>query len=417
MLNQLALDAGKKRLSASTQFVQDGERIATCDNFLYALALLKTKVAERVLEARGLISRLLPFQNENGNYPTYIHEWPDCKDIFIGTDLIVPLHFIATQHATALGSDLRDKVVRSLDQLQHYLKNAQAEISGPELIQYKTAFCCGLKHPIENRNPWIFEVPKNLGEFLFAYQVIDPTLKEFIPYLQDITHPTTHCYSGAPVNEYQDELVPETTLFDFFVAALSNNYPERLKIDRPINLWAAAIETQPESNWQPNGRSFNTYHNPIPENRIKGMHHFKYLWGNYAHPHSLVCQAGNFSDWVFSTEFDQFRFEFNLKTQEEENSRDVEFFLDYQPLEFLVNGLTATTFTLDDKVTLKTKDKTFEFSFEGPEGLVGHIMRGNRPAQIGTKNGNRYNSYDWGLFFRALQRPTPYRLVVHLSIL
>ncbi len=43
MMHELALEAGKKRLSAQTHFIQNGDLIPVVDNFLFSLALLKTK--------------------------------------------------------------------------------------------------------------------------------------------------------------------------------------------------------------------------------------------------------------------------------------------------------------------------------------------------------------------------------------
>ena len=82
MLHNLALEAGKRRLSPQTFFIHQGDLIPVTDNFLYALALMRTKVADRILEARDLLERLLPFQLPSGNFSIHLHEWPNANDRF-----------------------------------------------------------------------------------------------------------------------------------------------------------------------------------------------------------------------------------------------------------------------------------------------------------------------------------------------
>lgn len=418
MLYQLALEAGKKRLSEQTFFVHQGDLIPVVDNFLYALALMRTKVADRILEARNLIERLLPYQLPSGNFPINLHEWPNTNDRFLGAQLLIPIHWINTEFASVLGATLQEKLAESETRLKNYLAQTQTEKPGSDLIDLKVMACCdnpAFEDILQKRDPWLFEVPKNLGEILLALQLIDPSLKDFIPYLQEVTHPSTHQYSGPSLNEYQNGDNPETTLFDLYITALSGVTPERVKKDHPIHLWAAAIQPI-ECEWKGKGRDFNTYHGEAPDSKHKGLHHFKYLWGDFSHPHSLVCQNGNYTNWSFQPSNDSFNFHFDLNDPQQENQHDVAFFIDYQPIEILINGSPATTFNLGDEVVIKTKEKTFTFHCKGEKGLVGHIMRSNRPSQLAIKGEHRYASFDWAIFLRSVRRTTPYSVDVRLKI-
>lgn len=418
MLYNLALEAGKKRLSEQTFFVHQGDLIPVVDNFLYALALMRTKVADRILEARDLIERLLPYQLPSGNFPINLHEWPNCNDRFLGAQLLIPMHWITTEFATVLGATLQEKLLDSQARLKDYLIKTEAEKPGSDLIDLKVMACCNnpsLENLLSKKDPWLFEVPKHLGELLMAYQLIDPSLKRFIPYLQDITHPTTHLYAGPSINEYQNMDHAETTLFDLFIAALSGVIPDRVKEDHPCHLWAAAIHPI-TCEWQPRGKDCNTYHGEVPDSRHKGLHHFRYIWGDHSAPHSLVCQNGNFTTWSFEQEPDSLHFRFDLNEAGQENDRDLAFYLDYQPIEISINGSPATTFNLGDEVVIKTKEKNFTFHFKGEKGLVGHIMRGNRSSQLAIKGEHRYSSFDWVIFLRSVRRSTPYSVDVSLKI-
>ncbi len=82
----LAVSAGRKRQSARTRFVhlfageEAPDTVPLYDNFCFAFALLRLKTAEAVGEARELIDRLLAFQTEEGNFPLYLHDYPQCWD-------------------------------------------------------------------------------------------------------------------------------------------------------------------------------------------------------------------------------------------------------------------------------------------------------------------------------------------------
>jgi hypothetical protein len=53
---------------------------------------------------------------------------------------------------------------------------------------------------------------------------------------------------------------------------------------------------------------------------------------------------------------------------------------------------------------------------EGEGRLFGHRMLGNRPAQLAVKGGERFNAYDWQIFFRTLDRSEKFRLRAKLQI-
>lgn len=414
MLHQLALEAGKKRLSAQTSFVHQGDFIPVVDNFLYALALMRTRVADRVLEARDLLERLLPFQTESGLFPINLHEWPNCNDPTIGVQLLVPIHWMLKEFGAVLGSDLQERLTRTQKLLQQQLKQFQTEKKASDFTSFKIDACLSGAQPLPE-NGWLIHVPKNLGEILAISQISDTSLGTFLPYLSQITHPATHLYSGPPVNEFQDGTEPETTLFDLYIAALTGKIPERVKKDHPIHLWAAVIEPF-TTEWKPAGVDFSHYQGTVNESRYKGLHHFRYQWGELTQPHSMVCQGGNFNVWKLDTHGNRFDFEFNLESYDFENERDLIIYFNYQPAIFTINGVPANTFNLGDAVQVKTNDKTFDFKFIGEKGLVGHIMRGNRLSQIAAKGDQRYAAYDWVLFLRSVRRPVPYKLNLQLTI-
>src|SRR4051812_26440911 len=83
---ELALNAGRKRQSEVTGFVHlcyenpdhNRDTIPVYENLCFALALLRSRTAENVLEARALLDKLLAFEI-GGQFPVYLHEFPQCR--------------------------------------------------------------------------------------------------------------------------------------------------------------------------------------------------------------------------------------------------------------------------------------------------------------------------------------------------
>src|SRR5689334_5032749 len=79
-LVDLVVAAGRRRQSLRTRFIHDEELIPLYENFCFALALFRQKTAACVTEGKELIIRLLAFQAVDGNFPTYLHDFPRCFD-------------------------------------------------------------------------------------------------------------------------------------------------------------------------------------------------------------------------------------------------------------------------------------------------------------------------------------------------
>lgn len=88
-LIDLSILAARKRQSPRTKFVHlyNGEEafdtIPLYENFCFAFALLRLKTAEGVGEGRELIDRLLAFQTAEGNFPIYLHDYPNTWDPYL----------------------------------------------------------------------------------------------------------------------------------------------------------------------------------------------------------------------------------------------------------------------------------------------------------------------------------------------
>ncbi len=90
VLGEWALAAGRSLQSQQTGFVHyyqvpssSYQTIPLLENTYFILALFRSCLVEHIQEAKTLLKRLLEFQNlkENqsrGNFPVYLHEYPEC---------------------------------------------------------------------------------------------------------------------------------------------------------------------------------------------------------------------------------------------------------------------------------------------------------------------------------------------------
>src|ERR1700733_5507295 len=83
---ELNLTAGRKAQSEQTGYIHlnyecedKHDTIPLLENFCFVLALLRSRLTDHVLEGKTLLGKLLAFEVD-GNFPIYLHDFPECKD-------------------------------------------------------------------------------------------------------------------------------------------------------------------------------------------------------------------------------------------------------------------------------------------------------------------------------------------------
>lgn len=387
-LHQMALAEGRRLQSAETGFVHIKDTIPILQNMLFALALLRSKTADAASEAKELLGRLLHFQAENGNFPTYLHQYPSTNDFFFAAELLAPLHWILRDFGSVLGAQ-KEGIEACLGRIKKHLNSQEVAPQGAQRVKIE-AINGSLKQES-------FKSPELLGEYLIACQLAGEALPA-TPW-----DSTACAYNGEAAQEKQMGFEPEVTLYDLFMAYRTGTFSSRVLKSDPIHLYASLIRPV-KGQAPPSPQEELTCHESVPENRLRWYHRFKKVWGTPDRTHTFVCQGGNISDWSF--EGDHFHFVLGdpIENDHRDHQREISFFLDRQPMRPLVGGAEATTFRPDDevKLILEGKEITLKFSIvEGEGEFMGHIMRGNRPSQIAPE---RFEAYDWQIFLRTIRR-------------
>jgi hypothetical protein len=377
-LIDLALKAGRKRQSGQTGYVhhyhegsdKEQHTIPVFDNFCFVLALFKSRLSENVVEGKELLKKLLKFQVES-HFPVYLHEYPECRSLYLGSCIHYVLQLISLEFSGILGVDLKEALDRSMCAL------AKGEIA-------------------PSRIP---KTPAEWGEAL-AFSKI--SFEEAL----DFWNPELHAYIGP--SQFFERGEPAVTLFDLYMGQLFGSFSRRALEDHPIHLRAALLSP-------PSSGCFNT---------TLSMSTFCYagtsiFWGDNEKLHSLYCHPKKADLEKIA---DDYLFKLSETIPDEgEDRHEIAFYatLDTSTT-FFVNGKRATTFQMGDVVELVSDQVTIRFDFtllEGEGKFFGHILRANRPAHRVTPGENPYTAYDWQLSLRTLFRTSACKLCVRVFLI
>lgn len=355
----LAVAAGHKRQSPRSGLVhlfpndESTDTIPLYENFCYAFALFRQKTAESVMMGKEIISRLLAFQNLEGNFPIYLHDFPRCYDSQMALKVAPILIYLLRLFPGILG-ELRPVIESALK---------KAISKSPEKTSWENRYraCAGL--PLLSVDTSEFS-PSEWTEWVITAQLLGQTHFEipYDPLFQLLKFPSRY--------DVQERGEPRPHPLEWVLA--EGQFSPRLLRDHPHQLWCAPI--------------FPFTYTPLdfPETS------FRKIW-NGSTLHSLVGKGLIFDlpEGIEMGRGDLF---------------EAVLFCDVSlETKLWVEGRRATTFKFGDKITIQTPQLSIDLKFEltgGSGDFCGHIFRSNRPSQI-CKG---HEAYDWQIGLRTLRR-------------
>jgi hypothetical protein len=397
---ELNLLAAKKRRSAQTGFVhlcyesQDQhDTIPLYENFCAVLALFRSRISEQVVEGKALLDRLLAFEVE-GNFPVYLHDYPQAKDRCLSLHLLPVFHWMLTDFHAILGERLNTHLEALILRIIDHGRNIYRERPVPPSIWAKWK---AIAEPQED-----FEfcptTAEEWGEYFIAWQVARARGRIKEGEWEQCTarwHVQLHTFLGPQLFE---KLEPEVTLLDLAMGLSHQQFAERVKLDHPVHLQASLIQPLPLST------------DKSPSTIAQVLDPYTLFWGNQRSTHSLQFAQGKSKTQV---NLGPSGAEFVSVLSEEippegEERMEVAFYCNLSPAHALfVNGIKASTFQLGDRVTIESEGMVIDLSFalDASEGtFFGHIYQGNRPSQKSAKGKHRFDAYDWVIGLRTVGR-------------
>ncbi|MBI3508116.1 MAG: hypothetical protein HY069_00545 [Chlamydiia bacterium] len=374
----LAVQFGRKKQSPRTHFVhvfaQDemvSDVIPMYENFCFALALFRHKTAESVTEAKQLVERLLPFQLADGNFPIYLHDYPQGWDVHLPLKIAPVLIYILREFGPVLG-ELKQRLQSALQKMLRYVDGKSLS----PLWEMRRCACHFQPHPYlpTTADEWL--------EWLISKQLIQETVTAF-PY-----HRRLQVWNGPGIAQEKGEPRPHPIEWilaenEGFGARLLGEHPQLLYT---ALLWPVEVDSIDEA----------SFAQCVSEEGIR------IVWGGNK-LHSLWIPKG--TRHHLSDNYDPTR----------NDCVEVEAFCDLKT-SITIENRKGTVFQLGDVLELESDGTRLRLQFDLVEGsgdFCGHISRANRETQVVKQS---YETYDWRIALRTLRKRTSCIIQVQVEV-
>ncbi len=395
-LIDLNLSAARKAQSPQTGYVHLNyesenlhDTIPIFENFCFVLSLFRSRIADNIAEGKALLEKLLVFEVE-GNFPLYLHEYPQCKDRDFSLSVLPVFHFLITDFSPALGDALSNRLEMLIGRIlsHNYKMHAQRPLSKSSEFRLKSYFEGAAFS-------WTPTTPEEWADALISIQMApNVSLGLSLKSALERWHPKLSTYMGP---QHQDRGAPKVTLLDLIMGHYYGVYSERALQERRVHLLAGLV--------QPFDREI------VPQSEMESS----FVTTSAQQPYTLYWGAPDQLNSLFldtrqlecSVKGDEITITLPSQTLESgQEAIEMSFFINLPALrEILIQGAKATTFQLGDSIDLKSDDLhlRLEVQIEKGEGrFFGHILRANRPTQKGKNL--KYETYDWQIALRTIRR-------------
>ncbi len=392
----LALQAGRLLQKKQTGFVhycyqcEDGQThdtIPVLENALFALSLFRSRISDHVLEGKALVERLLPFERE-GNFPLYLHEFPQTLDPYLGLRLLPVFFWMVTDFGHVMGG-VKEALIRCIDQIICHAEGIEL----PDWAQFRL-------DAFKGRVGFLPNTLYDWSEALISLQIAEKKgvkIEEAIQEGCKLWHRSLRTYIGPAHRRHQMREEPDLTVFDLFMSQWDQSLDDQML--RPIHLRGALI--------RPLSIKPTFCEKPMPFIHFNPKEECP-LWIGWER-HTFVLAGKH-----LKVEGDAEELILHCNSEEE---IPVNFYLDYHSdHEVFINGGKATTFCAGDRVEIRSKGVQISLSFSMQDGTYfGHLMRGNRPSQHGCKGNDHFTAFDWRIAIRVV-RPGTSPMRVRLQV-
>jgi hypothetical protein len=381
------------------------------ENICLVMALLRSHQTEMMLEARHLLAKLLPFQNQEGGFPYYLHQYPFSYHSGYSLRSAVALYKIFQVYGHILGKELSKKVEIALSLVPPHIKGMKLGKSTDYLRE-------SLLHVMKE------------GEFPSSYEIQSTGEISDVLLANDLLKKETHIPWHLGVNQYAGPLHQEKQyLFDPVETFLDLFIGKKIEAKSPIHLYPVLfdipqielyfpLEPLPWKNID-KGSYFLSYLSQDVDLNSSEFHHLRLSTKH----HTLVLQQkiGCFKAIERENGIDVLVTYKEEAFSDEKQDLECSIFVNHQPkIEFLVNGKKANLMYPEDEAVLIIDEIPFSLTFQIKEGdgnVVAHFVRGNRPAQTSEKVKKEWEAFDWQIAFRTLSRSEKFSLQISINFL
>lgn len=414
-LNDLALQQAERMKSAETSYLhlyygkteRPHQAIPLYENLLYALALCKTKTAEGVQEGKQIVEKILHYQNSEGLFPIYLHEYPVANDRFIAAHILPILALLDKDFQSVWGTRSNELLKIAAKKL---IEGSLTTIETMPLhLQVKLIGAAKSLGELTNYlMPSVEEVKISARQadcLLGLYLASDPQFYALLNRMQSEWNPYLERYQGPfyLISFYEGQ--PEVNLYDLMMAGLHGKVPSHFKKDYPGLLQAALLFPLEQKGTEAESKVALS----LLEKKgfERGEYPFAFQWKNgillLETSPTVACQHQRIENGV------KLFLQLNQLPNLDDKERTAEFsFFCPLTLNIQVNGEKATTFRPHDRITLEDDAIKMQFIFKSSNGIFqGHILNANIGTEWADFGSKRFNAYQRQLKFRTIAREDP----------
>lgn len=406
-----ALQAGRKRQSPHTRWIHSMEyhRVPLFDNALFILALFRTKNSDNIQEALFGLDRLLCFQNSDGSFPEYLHEFQQKKQRLLYC--VFPLFWVYKEFGHIIKDGLRERLKQAL--IRACMHDVVIELLYAKVQTASLLIAVGslLKDiEIEERGRKLlpsldfyrdfasFAHPEQLAILISSYELTHDTVdssywEPLIHWFESAWSTNWQCFVGPTLYREQERCEHVITPVDLYLALFSDTLPKESAADLFLSLiwkkYALRSRSLPVyREGKSDSFSWSFLHTKdwaasaiITNYRSVGFYPFRCILG----AHSLYASFGN---GILHTAFLKeehitlcVRYDCEIVTDKKEESEICSFLWAYTEGQ----RMGATVFTAGQEVALQIHTHTVHMKMQVIEGeacVAGHFRFGNRHGQI-----------------------------------
>ena len=396
-----------------------GDAIPIYENFCFAIALIRQRTAEGVLEGKDLLERLFAFQAPagfawEGNFPVYLHDFPRCWNPLQPLRIAPLLVQLLRDFHAVLPEEFRAKMSEVLWRLLEAVRRKRETRPLEPLWERRYLALTG---PLEGS----YE-PMTSAEA--AEELITASLQSFdLTPFQRLIHPVLKAYAGPSPSESQEGKEPSPTLLDWWGGSKAHQH-------HPLQLELAALPLPPGrielpwsgamGGWQMRcSELFALSFAPASKAGAERLA-LRLLWMGEGGIESLCIPAGDADVWI--EEDRGLKICFDLPEKESIDRNDLfeaEIYCSLaETTRITVQDSFATSFGLGESIQIQTPHLTLSLKFELQEGeghFCGHLLRSNRPFQKQCKGPLLHEAFDWKVGIRTLRRSKKTSLCITLK--
>ncbi len=237
---EVAYHAGKRFKNKETGFIENPRYsgIPFYENALFTLALFRSKTQEGIIEAKQLLDKLIYFQQRNqelpsyGNFPIFLHEYPECKDHFLAPKIILIFHCILKDFSLVLGQVLKEKIQKSLEAALQFCECLQQrEVHLPFYLKLIISCVAGRKEEVPSIDSFQLQdyTLEALGMQLATLYSMQESIQssELFSYISSTYHYVSKTYCGPAFRNLYCGGDLQGSLYDHMMGQLTGQLSER----------------------------------------------------------------------------------------------------------------------------------------------------------------------------------------------